>query len=234
MIGLVKKVLFATELKLRLKKKNTRLYSLNIEKTVNIGKWCTIAKRVILEDNVQIGDYTYLNADKYWITVGSNVKIGKFCSIAPGVHIGAGNHDHTFVTTHPILFDKHYMSALGNDVLQKVHGLVDVDAVTKIGNDVWIGLGAIIKRGVTIGNGVVIAAGSVVVKDVPAYAIVGGNPAKIIKYRTDENSIRFFEENDAHMWWNWDEKEVSSHMDDMYHFDRYKNFLEILVGEKEK
>jgi len=225
MIGAIQQILFAKKLKRCLKSQHTRLDSINVARNVKIGKWCTVGARVILESDVEIGDYTYLNSSKYWITVESNVKFGKYCSVAPGVHIGAGNHDITAVTTHPILFDKYYLPALYEGTKQLASGLIDADRSTVIGNDVWIGLGAVIKRGITIGDGAVIAAGAVVVKDVPAYAVVGGNPARIIKYRTSEENIRFFEENRDLMWWNWEEKKISEHLSRLYNFEEYTDFL---------
>jgi len=162
----------------------------------------------------------------YWITVESNVKIGSFCSIAPGVHIGAGNHEYRYVTTHPILFDKYYEQKLNMPAnIQKVNGLKDKDTKTYIGNDVWIGIDAIIKRGVKIGNGAIIAAGSVVVKDVPEYAIVGGNPAQIIKFRTTEENIKYLIENEDKMWWNWEEDKLIKNIDKLYDFEEYIKYL---------
>lgn len=222
---MIKEVLYAFKLRQKLKKHNTRLRSYHISKNVDIGEWCSVAKRTKLGDNVKVGDFTYFNADKYWITVESNVNIGKYCSIAPGVHIGAGNHNVSYVTTHPILFDKYYLNALGSEAKQQALGLIDTDVKTSIGNDVWIGLGAIIKRGVTIGNGAVIAGGSVVVKDVPPYAIVGGNPAKVIRMRTGEDNIAFFEENEKSMWWNWPREELSENLEKLYDFETYREFL---------
>lgn len=225
MIGAVKKYLYAKVLKLRLKKKHTVLNTVNVEKDITIGRWSSVSKRVILGEEVQIGDFTYLNASKYWTTVESKVKIGSFCSIAPLVHIGAGNHNYSYVTTHPVLFDGYYQPFFKCGATRMADGLSDNKSVTVIGNDVWIGFGAIIKRGITIGNGAVIAGGSVVVKDVPPYAIVGGNPARIIKYRTSEENIKFFAENDAFMLWNWSDSDISENIDCLYDFEKYRTVL---------
>ena len=203
------------------KKKNSLVKTINFEKDLKLGKYVNISKRVVLSNNVQIDDFTYLNANKYWITIESNTKIGKFCSIAPGVHIGAGNHDYKFVTTHPILFDSYYEKRFQRENIQKHHGLKDKDKETIIGNDVWIGLNAIIKRGITIGDGAVIAAGSVVCKDVPSYAIVGGNPAKIIKYRTTEANIDIINNNKDKMWWNWPVEKIFDDIENLYDIDSY-------------
>lgn len=223
---MIKSLIEFRKKKNRYKKIGTDIKTINISKNVSIGQHCIIGKRVILEDNVEVGNFTYFNSNKYWITVESNVKIGSFCSIAPGVHIGAGNHEYKYVTTHPILFNKYYEKELNiPEGVQQVHGLKDKDSITLIGNDVWIGLNAIIKRGIKIGNGAIIAAGSVVVKDVPEYAIVGGNPAQIIKYRTSEENIEFLKENENLMFWNWEKNSLVSNFNKLYDFDEYINIL---------
>lgn len=226
MLNNFRRIIKIQRLKFKYKKINTIIKSNNIENNINLGRNCLINKRVYLGNNVNIGDFTYLNSNKYWITIESDVTIGKYCSIAPGVHIGAGNHYYEFVTTHPILFDRYYEKKLKmNKDTQKVNGLKDKEMKTIIGNDVWIGLNAIIKRGIHIGNGAIIAAGSIVVKDVPDYAIVGGNPAKIIKYRTSEENIELFKQNEKNMWWNWNINDIINNIDSMYDFEKYKELI---------
>lgn len=107
----------------------------------------------------------------------ANIKIGDFCSIAPEVSfVVDGEHPYHYVSTYPfkqrLLKDKDTSCSKGNIILE---------------NDVWIGYRATILSGVHIGQGAIIAAGAVVVNDVPPYAIVGGVPAKVIKYRFDKN-----------------------------------------------
>mgnify|MGYP003634298168 CR=1 FL=1 len=113
-------------------------------------------------------------------------KIGNFCSIGPEVVIGPRNHIiSNFTTTDfPYSGEHSYSSDDG-----AYDGYINI-----IGHDVWIGRRSLIMQGVEIGNGAVIAAGSVVTKSVPAYAVVGGNPAKIIKYRFSSQVIRRLEE----------------------------------------
>ena len=87
-----------------------------------------------------------------------------------------------------------------------------------IGNDVWIGMYAIVNRGIKIGDGAVVASGAVVTKDVPPYAIVGGNPAKIIKFRFSPEII---EKLLAIKWWDWDESLIKSRVNDFYDIEQF-------------
>jgi acetyltransferase-like isoleucine patch superfamily enzyme len=130
--------------------------------------------------NCTMGDFTYCG-DNCLI---SNLTIGKFCSIGPGVKIAPGKHPSTgFVSTHPATFNnqRNFVKNFVSKDNYKSFGQVT------IGNDVWIGADCIIIDGVTIADGAIIAANSVVSKDIGAYCIAGGVPAKIIKKRfTDE------------------------------------------------
>ncbi|MEM5668362.1 CatB-related O-acetyltransferase [Bacillus cereus] len=116
-----------------------------------------------------------------------NSDIGKFCSISYNCMIGLPNHPIKNVSTSPFIYSK-------NNILNIPGSFEDLNIQTIIGNDVWIGANAIIMRGVSIGNGAIIGAGSVVTKDIPAYAIAVGNPAKVIKMRFKKNHIEFLEE----------------------------------------
>jgi len=139
-----------------------------------------------------IGEYTYGKPDVYdW---GGSLKIGKFCSIAPNVSILlGGNHNMAAVSTYP--FWSRYPKIASNNAthLQK--------SGVEIGSDVWIGFGVTIISGVKIGHGAVLAAGSVVTKDVEPYAVVGGNPAKTIKNRFDVDVIAQLLDS---KWWDKD------------------------------
>ena len=112
-----------------------------------------------------------------------NTTIGNYCSIARNVSIGLGLHPLNLFSTSPIFYKR--QNALLLDLISKDNEFKEYQPIT-IGNDVWIGANAIIMDGITIGNGAVIAAGAVVTKNVPAYAIMGGVPAKLIKYRFAE------------------------------------------------
>lgn len=133
-----------------------------------------------------IGAYTFLR-DGVRIA-GQVAHIGRFCSIAPGVVIGDSNHPTEWLSTHSFQWGEG--SWIPSEALARFNRPVERKGQrTLIGNDVWIGANAIILPGITIGDGAIIAAGSVVSRDVPPYAIVGGVPARVIRYRFDEKTI---------------------------------------------
>lgn len=111
--------------------------------------------------------------------------IGSFCSIGPEALIGGlGKHPTSFLSTHPVFYSRKRQSGI---TFSQGHQHFDESAKTIIGHDVWIGARSIILDGVMIGDGAVVGANAVVTKEVPPYAIVGGVPAKIIRFRFDEN-----------------------------------------------
>jgi acetyltransferase-like isoleucine patch superfamily enzyme len=132
---------------------------------------------------------------------GADVKVGSFCSIADNVTIFiGGNHRTDWVTTYPF-------GHIHKDVFNhhgKGHPATKGDVV--IGNDVWIGSGSTILSGVTIGDGAVIAANSVVVKDIPAYAIAAGNPAIALNFRFTRSQIERLLENP---WWELPDSRIN-------------------------
>lgn len=121
-----------------------------------------------------------------------NLRIGRYCSIAPDLQTGWDNHPTDWVSTSMLAYvrDIHNWASFTDHADHSpVHRFRSMAGVTHIGNDVWIGYGAFITAGVTIGDGAVIGARSVVTRDVPPYAIVAGVPAKIIRYRYPEKVI---------------------------------------------
>jgi virginiamycin A acetyltransferase len=140
-----------------------------------------------------IGAYSYGDPTIFFPQSGAKLSIGNFCSIANDVRLMlGGEHRVDWVTTYPFMrvFDeaRHFVGH------PKTKGDI------QIGSDVWIGRSATVLSGVTIGHGAVVAAASVVVKDVPPYAIVGGNPAKLIRHRFSESQIAQLL---ATQWWTW-------------------------------
>ena len=144
--------------------------------------------------SVTLGDFSYVGV----YSRVHNAKIGKFCSIGPDCKIGLGLHPtRDFVSTHPVFYSTQRQCSVtfaDRDYVEEFQGIT-------IGNDVWLGANVTILDGVTVGNGAIIAVGAVVTKDVPAYAIVGGVPARIIKYRFSDDNIDFLEKL---QWWDKD------------------------------
>ena len=145
--------------------------------------------------NSEFGDFSYVarNSQIY------NTKVGKFTCIGPNVNTGMGAHPSSeFVSSHPLFYSTLGQSS-GLIIVEK--NLFEEFPSTEIGHDVWIGNNAIIKYGVKIGDGAIIGAGAVVTKDVEPYSIVGGVPAKIIKYRFSQDEIEYLV---AFKWWDKD------------------------------
>ncbi|MFZ4773570.1 MAG: CatB-related O-acetyltransferase, partial [Chlamydiia bacterium] len=137
--------------------------------------------------------------------------LGKFCAIAAETKfIMTGDHKLDAISTYPFPIFQHGWENSYNIADLPVKGDIIV------GNDVWFGYDCLIKGGVTIGDGAIIATRAVVVKDVPPYAIVGGNPARILKMRFDEKTI---ERLLRISWWNWDIEKINRHLDLICHLD---------------
>ncbi len=164
-------------------------------------------KNIITNPLIKVGDYTYYDDFENVENFEKNVKyhfdfnkdeliIGKFCMIASGVEfiMNGGNHLMDAISTYPFsAFGKNWAEAMDGKAFPNKGNTV-------IGNDVWIGYGSVIMPGVTIGDGAVIATKSLVSKDVPPYAVVGGHPAKLIKMRFSENDIQRLLDI---KWWDW-------------------------------
>ncbi len=147
-----------------------------------------------------IGRATYGDPEIHSLGERAVFKIGSFCSIASGVNILlGGEHRPDWVTTYP--FNVLWKS--GNQI--KGHPKTKGDVT--IGNDVWIGMDAIILSGVTIGDGSVIGLRSIVTKDVPPYSIVAGNPAKVVKKRFSDDIIERLLDI---KWWDWEDKRIEN------------------------
>lgn len=146
------------------------IFKSKIDKTAVVNSGCSIYKSCI-------GRYSYVGYDCEII----DTVIGSFCSLASGIHIGLAEHPVEWVSTSPVFQN------VTSSITERFARLpVPSAKITCIENDVWIGTNVIIKAGVKIGTGAVIASGAVVTKDVEPYAIMGGCPAKLIRYRFDD------------------------------------------------
>jgi acetyltransferase-like isoleucine patch superfamily enzyme len=165
----------------RFKAKNLTLScGVRLGRNITFGSYNRIYTDTKLS-NCSLGDFTYVSND----SCINNVDIGKFCSIGPGVRTGMGIHPTDMVSTHPIFY-----STLGQAGVTAVkQNFFHESRRTHVGSDVWIGANVVIHDGVVVGDGAVIASGSVVNKDIKPYSVVGGVPAKIIKYRFNDKII---------------------------------------------
>ena len=170
-----------------------------------LGQFTDVAARVVMAE-CKLGDYSYLSRNAEAIYAD----IGKFCCIAASVRINAVNHPMHRVSQHNITYrpNEYFLFAKVDKEFREWRR----DAQVIIGNDVWIGHGAIIMPGVKIGHGAVVAAGAVVTKNVEPYAVVGGVPAKRIKWRFTK-SIR--EGLIELAWWDWGHEKLAKAVDDM-------------------
>lgn len=177
-------------------------------------------KNIITRPNIEVGDYTYYDdaVDPYnfeknvlyhFDFIGDKLIIGKFCAIASGAKfiMNGANHEVAPVSTFPF-------GIFGNG-WDKINEVVDLrekypnKGDTIIGNDVWIGHEATLMPGIKVGNGAIIASNSVVTKDVPDYAIVGGNPAQVIRMRFDEDAVKRLL---RIAWWNWSADKITRNL----------------------
>ena len=147
-----------------------------------------------------IGEYTYGTPRVISWDRSEQLTIGRYCSIASEVVILlGGEHRLDWLSTYP--FNKMFETA------KTLSGQPVSKGPVSIGHDVWIGHGAQIFSGVTVGNGAVIGGGAVVARDVPPYAIVAGNPARVIRYRFDEAQIALLQ---SIAWWDWPAEKVAA------------------------
>jgi virginiamycin A acetyltransferase len=148
------------------------------------GKGNKFAKGAYIEEVASIGSNNYFGP----YTMINNARLGNYCSIGPGVKVGQGSHSLSYFTTY---------QRISGELIG--HSLKT--SPTLIGNDVWCGANAVIMQGVKVGDGAVIGANAVVTRDVPDYAIVIGMPAKLLRYRFDQNTINKIKKSN---WFNQD------------------------------
>jgi virginiamycin A acetyltransferase len=172
-------------------------------------------KNIVTNPQIIVGDYTYYddpddvhhfekNVLYLFDFIGDRLIIGRFCQIAAGVRfiMNGANHAMGGVSTYPF------------KVFGHAWGKAELNAKSKgdtlVGHDVWIGTRATIMPGVTIGHGAIIGANALVCHDVSPYTIVGGNPAKEIRKRFDDDTIQFLLDL---KWWDWEIQKITQHVD---------------------
>ncbi|MDL2253891.1 Vat family streptogramin A O-acetyltransferase [Ruminococcaceae bacterium OttesenSCG-928-I18] len=175
-------------------------------------------KNTITRPNIEVGDYTYYDDDEgsenfehhvthHYEFLGDRLLIGKFCAIAKGIQfvMNGANHRMNSVTTYPF-------NIMGQGWEKTTPALTELPLKgdTVVGNDVWIGQNVTVMPGVHIGDGAIIAACSVVAKDVPAYHIAGGNPCRILKQRFDNGLIEYLLDL---KWWDWPAEKIFTYLD---------------------
>ncbi len=205
--------------KKRIKKSNKSFQSSFIslvDSTSTIGDFVKLNGKTVINKS-SIGSFCYFVNAKI-----SRTNMGSFCSVGPNVLVGGlGKHPTNMLSTHPVFYSP--LKQCGCSFTLNSH--FEEFSITNIGNDVWIGANSIVLDGVNVGDGAIIAAGSVVVKDVPPYAIVGGVPATIIRYRFSKHEI----ENLLSLnWWDLSKEEL---IDRQVYF--VKNDVEGLIGSLE-
>ncbi len=168
------------------------IQSVRVSPRAALDRTTEISDGVFIGDGVRIGRHSYIHS-------GSEVLsavIGNFCSIGTDVRIGMFEHPTGNISTSSRL----YLRLLRDEDFYS-----DIPKPAVIGSDVWIGSGATVLGGVRVGDGAIVGAGAVVTKDVPPYAIVGGVPARIIRYRFREDKI---ERLLRLQWWNWSDDKI--------------------------
>lgn len=182
----------------------------------NLKRVCFI-KNVVTRPDIVAGDYTYYDDDEgaeqfekhvthHYEFIGDKLIIGKFCAIGKGVEfiMNGANHRMNGITTYPF----NIMGGGWESCTPRIDDL-PLKGDTVIGNDVWIGQNVTFLPGVHVGDGAIIGANSVVAKDVLPYHIVGGNPAKTIRKRFDDETIEFLLKL---RWWDWPAEKITKNL----------------------
>lgn len=197
----------------------------NIVARIKYRKTCKIEKDTIVYGNCQFEGKNKISPEAHIVSVKmgfasyigkasifSNTQIGRFCSIGESVKLVSAKHPiGGFASTHPAFYSTVTFASLVNKNKYEEYEQNQDGLSLVIGNDVWVGCNVLIKAGITIGDGAVIAMGSVVTQDVPDFAIVGGVPAHVIKYRfSEEQRVALTQRK----WWNQDIKwiEKNAHL----------------------
>ncbi len=174
-------------------------------------------RNTVQHPNIVIGEYTYYddpedsedferNVLYHYPFLGDRLIIGKFCAIGKGVKfkMNGANHRMSGPSTYPFNIFGH-----GWESVTPQQSDLPFKGDTVVGNDVWIGYDSLVMPGVRIGNGAIIASRSVVTRDVPAYSVVGGNPATVLKYRFPEEERVLLEQA---AWWDWPVEKITANL----------------------
>lgn len=206
--NVIRKILSPIFLRIKNKKNKTFIEEAYFSLNHNFHKGVMLRKGSEITPETTLDKYSYISGPRSFV---DGAIIGKYCSIARQVTIGIKGHNYNWVTTSPI-------------ITSPMYGFIDnnIDEPQKdnviIGNDVWIGMNVMIMRGIKIGDGAVVAAGSIVTKDVEPYSIVGGNPARHIKYRFSQDIIKKLL---SIKWWDWEESTIKERINDFYDINKF-------------
>lgn len=191
-----------------------------VKHPLDMHKRVGFLKPLVDAPNVEIGEYTYYDdpegPDQFYAKcvlhhypfIGDRLVIGRFCAIAEGARfiMNGANHAMSGFSTYPFnIFGHGWEKGFDEETWKR-----EVRGDTVVGNDVWIGMEAVIMPGVKIGDGAIVAARSVVTHDVPPFAIAAGNAARVVKLRFDRRTVaRLLEIG----WWNWDAEKITRNLD---------------------
>lgn len=165
-----------------------------------------------------VGKYS-TGYEQFWCQTSLIESIGAFCNISADNVTLAGNHPISMVSTNTFTYSKKIGFVSKDKPIKHIANTRKIN----IGNDVWIGANVILLPGITIGHGAIIGAGAVVSKNVAPYSIVGGVPAKLIKYRFEKPIIDRLIESE---WWNWNDDKIKHHIPYMYSPDVFLNNIQ--------
>lgn len=198
--------------------------NLNANNLFNNMSRVVLLKNIIQNPNIIVGDWTYYddpvnvlnfiqNVLYHYDFIGDKLIIGNFCQIATAVKfiMGGASHDLSGFSSFPFMMFHQYWPEIPFQHSKKKDTVIE--------NDVWIGYDALIMPGITIGNGAIVGSRAVVTKDVEPYAIVAGNPARVIRKRFDDDTISMLLQL---QWWNWPINKIRTHVFDIMSGDKAK------------